>query len=156
MRAVDENTINALDPTSSRRRFFNPDNKDVPQPGDILLTTFRHGDPFAGYCLSIRRRGLDTSVLLRNKIGTVSAEMWVKIFSPNVKGMEVVKRAVKRARRGRLYYYRKPKHDKGSVARILDAYMQKRRLVRKGGMGVRLLASSNRRPGTGREGVGMH
>ena len=41
--------------------------------------------------------------------------MWVKIYSPTVKGIEVVKRAEKRARRARLYYMRKPKHDKGSV-----------------------------------------
>lgn len=32
--------------------------------------------------------------------------MWVKIYSPNVKSIEVVKRAEKRARRARLYYMR--------------------------------------------------
>ena len=33
-------------------------------------------------------------------------EMWVKIYSPNVTAIEVVKRAEKRARRARLYYMR--------------------------------------------------
>jgi len=32
--------------------------------------------------------------------------MWVKIYSPNVKSIEIVKRAEKRARRARLYYMR--------------------------------------------------
>ena len=32
--------------------------------------------------------------------------MWVKVYSPNVKAIEVVKRAEKRARRGKLYYMR--------------------------------------------------
>ena len=32
--------------------------------------------------------------------------MWYKIYSPNVEGIEVVQRRVKRARRARLYYMR--------------------------------------------------
>ena len=33
-------------------------------------------------------------------------EMWVKIYSPNVQAIEVVKRAEKKAKRARLYYMR--------------------------------------------------
>lgn len=99
---------------------------------------------------------MDTSILLRNKIGAVGAEMWIKIFSPNVRGIEVVKRAVKRARRARLYYYRKPKHDKGSVTRIVDEYLRAKRLVSSGAMNIRQPASRGKRPGTGREGVGTN
>lgn len=36
----------------------------------------------------------------------VGVEMWVKVYSPNVQAIEVVKRAEKRARRGKLYYMR--------------------------------------------------
>ena len=36
----------------------------------------------------------------------IGVEMWVKIYSPNVMGVEVVRRAEKRARRARLYYMR--------------------------------------------------
>lgn len=32
--------------------------------------------------------------------------MWVKVYSPNVTAIEVVKRAEKRARRAKLYYMR--------------------------------------------------
>lgn len=74
--------------------------------GDILLVTFKTGDPFAGVCLVIKRRGVDTGILLRNKLLMVGVEMWVKVYSPNVKAVEVVKRAEKRARRGKLYYMR--------------------------------------------------
>lgn len=56
--------------------------------------------------MSIRRRGLDTAVLLRNRLGVVGVEMWVKVYSPTVKGVEVVRRAEKRARRGRAYFMR--------------------------------------------------
>ena len=64
------------------------------------------GDPFAGVCLNIRRRGIDTAILLRNQLTRVGVEMWFKIFSPNVEGIELVKRREKRARRARLYYMR--------------------------------------------------
>ena len=49
---------------------------------------------------------MDTGILLRNKLTMVGVEMWVKVYSPNVKAIEVVKRAEKRARRGKLYYMR--------------------------------------------------
>lgn len=98
--------IPLLDPTGSRTRLFDRNNPDAPQPGDILLVNFKTGDPFAGVCLSIRRRGVDTGVLLRNRVLTVGVEMWVKIYSPNVRSLEIVKRAEKRARRARLYYMR--------------------------------------------------
>ena len=78
----------------------------MPNVGDILLVTFKTGDPFAGVCLSIKRRGVDTAILLRNRLLMVGVEMWVKIYSPTVMAIEVVKRAEKRARRARLYYMR--------------------------------------------------
>ncbi len=36
----------------------------------------------------------------------MGVEMWFKIYSPNVDGVEVVQRREKRARRARLYYLR--------------------------------------------------
>ena len=78
----------------------------MPQVGDILLVAFKTGDPFAGVCLSIKRRGVDTGILLRSQLLLVGVEMWVKIYSPNVRAIEVVKRAEKKAKRARLYYMR--------------------------------------------------
>ena len=37
---------------------------------------------------------------------TTGVEMWVKIYSPTLRSIEVVQRAEKRARRARLYYMR--------------------------------------------------
>lgn len=98
--------ISVLDPSGIRTRLFARSNPDAPQPGDILLAIFKSGEPFAGVCLSIRRRGTDTAVLLRNTLMMTGVELWVKIYSPNVRGIEVVQRALKRARRARLFYMR--------------------------------------------------
>ncbi|KAL9130256.1 MAG: hypothetical protein Q9217_001506 [Psora testacea] len=145
--------LKVLDPTGTRSRLFDRSNPDCPQPGDILLTTFKSGDPFAGVCLSIRRRGIDTAVLLRNKLLMTGVEMWVKIYSPNVRGIEVVKRAEKRARRARLYYMRKPKHDRGSVESEVEQYLKRRRLIRSGALGVGDPKTSAKRPESARVGV---
>ncbi|KAF6238612.1 hypothetical protein HO173_003118 [Letharia columbiana] len=143
-----------LDPTGSRTRLFDRNNPDVPRVGDILLVAFKTGDPFAGVCLSIKMRGVDTGILLRNKLHMVGVEMWVKIYSPNVMAIEVVKRAEKRARRGKLYYMRKPKHDKGSVEKEVEAYLKRRRLIRSGALGVKDSSLSVKNPASARSGVG--
>jgi len=95
-----------LDPTGARAKLFSRANTEAAKVGDILLVRLRNGDPFAGVCLNIRRRGVDTGILLRNQLTRVGVEMWFKIYSPNVEGIEVVQRRVKRARRARLYYLR--------------------------------------------------
>ena len=146
--------LQTLDPTQSRTRLFDRSNPDTPNVGDILLCTFRTGDPFSGVCLSIKRRGVDTGILLRNKLLTVGVEMWVKIYSPNVTSIEVVKRAEKRARRARLYYMRKPRHDRGSVEGEVEEYLKRRRLIRSGALGVKDPGMSRKRPESSRSGVG--
>lgn len=59
--------------------------------------------------------------------------MWYKIYSPNVEGIEVVQRRAKRARRARLTFLRKKKHDLGSVQGVVSAYMRSRGALRAGG-----------------------
>lgn len=118
-----------MDPTGARTALFSKSNRDAVKVGDILLVTHRRGgEPFAGVCLSIRRRGIDTAILLRNHLSKVGVEMWYKIYNKNVAGIEIVKRRPKRARRARLTYMRKPKHDMGSVEEIVYAWKKSRRV----------------------------
>jgi large subunit ribosomal protein L19 len=122
--------IAVLDPTGARTKLFAKDNPEAARVGDILLVRLKTGDPFAGVCINIRRRGVDTGILLRNQLTRVGVEMWYKIYSPNVEGIEVVQRKVKRARRARLTYMRKPKHDMGSVQNIVLQYQRSRGALR--------------------------
>ncbi|KAE8447836.1 hypothetical protein EG329_010065 [Mollisiaceae sp. DMI_Dod_QoI] len=124
--------ISILDPTGARTNLFSKANPEAAKVGDILLVRLKTGDPFAGVCINIRRRGVDTGILLRNELTRVGVEMWYKIYSPNVEGIEVVQRREKRARRARLTYMRKPKHDMGSVQNIVLAYQRSRGAMRGG------------------------
>ncbi|KAK0264923.1 hypothetical protein LTR91_015362 [Friedmanniomyces endolithicus] len=120
--------ISVLDPTGARTRLFSPANPERVQPGDILVVRLRTGDPVSGVVLNIRQRHqpIDTAILLRNQLTRVGVEVWFKVYSPNVEGIEVVQRAVKRARRAKLYYMRQPRHDVGSVEGVVKQYLRQR------------------------------
>ena len=121
--------VAALDASGQRTRLFSPNNPESAKVGDILLVRQSTGEPFSGVCLNVRRREQDTAILLRNTLTGVGVEMWFKIYSPNVTAIEVVQRRLKRARRARLYYLRKPKHDVGSVENIVRQYLRRKALL---------------------------
>ncbi|RFU33458.1 hypothetical protein B7463_g2857, partial [Scytalidium lignicola] len=133
IKAFEEEQISHLDPTGARRELFSKINPECAKVGDILLVRLKTGDPFAGVCINIRRRGVDTAILLRNELTRVGVEMWYKIYSPNVDGIEIVQRKEKRARRARLTYMRKPEHDMRSVQGIVLQYQRSQAALRGGG-----------------------
>lgn len=104
---VVQSQLALLDPNGERMRMFDyrRSSRSV-HVGDIIRVTFKNGDPFSGVVLNIRLRGADTACLLRNALTRVGVEMWVKVFSPNVEGVEIVQRTEKQKRRARLYYMR--------------------------------------------------
>ena len=126
-----------LDPTGARTALFSRANRDAAKPGDVLQVTTagRSGEPFAGVCLSIRRAGVDTAVLLRNQLTKVGVEMWFKVYSPSIQGIEVIWRRPKRARRARLTYMRRPKHDMGNVDHLVEAWRRARNVFSSKGKG---------------------
>lgn len=142
--------ISVLDPTGARTQLFSKTNSEAARVGDILLVRMKNGDPFAGVCINIRRRGVETGILLRNELTRVGVEMWYKIYSPNVEGIEIVQRKEKRARRARLTYMRKPKHDMRSVQGIVMAYQRQRQVLRSDARGGNQ-TSGGKKKGKGRK-----
>jgi ribosomal protein L19 len=97
-----------------------------------MVTHRRGGEPFAGVLMSIRRAGIDTAILLRGRLTKVAVEMWFKIYNRNVAGIEVVHRRKKPARRARLTYLRKAKHDVGDVQSLVFAWKRSRNVLTTG------------------------
>ncbi|KAF2153426.1 hypothetical protein K461DRAFT_225225, partial [Myriangium duriaei CBS 260.36] len=126
--AVSASQLSLLDPSGQRTRLFSPDNPERINPGDIVLVRLGGGaDPVSGVVLAIRRKTpVDTAILLRNHLTRLAVEVWVKVYSPNVTGIEVVQRKEKRARRNKLYYYRTAKHDLGSLENMVRTYIRAR------------------------------
>ncbi|KAM0198749.1 hypothetical protein ACHAPA_001029 [Fusarium lateritium] len=130
MPALLEKQITKLDPTGARTRLFSREHADSAKVGDVLMVTTKGGEPFSGAFLQIRRRGQDTAVQLRGQMMKVGVEMWFKIYSPTVTGIDIIWRRPKRARRARLTYMRKPSHDMGSVDQMVFAWKKERYTLR--------------------------
>jgi len=83
-------------------------------PGSVLTVTLAHAPTsFSGVLLSIRRRGPDTSFLLRNVVQRTGVEMQFFVNSPHLKEIKVIQRAGggggkegRRMRRAKLFYLR--------------------------------------------------
>ena len=133
MPAVVKQEISQLDPTGARTRLFSKEHADSAKVGDVLMVSTKTGEPFSGVFLQIRRRGTSTAIQLRGQMMKVGVEMWFKIYSPTVTGIDIVWRRPKRARRARLTYMRKPEHDKGSVDNLVLAWKKERSALRSKG-----------------------
>lgn len=118
------------DPTGARTALFSKSRRDCAKVGDVLMVATRTGEPFAGALMQIRRRGVDTAIQLRGQLMKVSVEMWFKVYSPAVVGIDVIWRRPKRARRARLMHLRKKKHDMGSVDHLVWAWKRERSKLR--------------------------
>ena len=85
-------------------------------PGAVLQVTAKYAPVnFTGVLLGIRRRGADTSILLRNIINRTGVETQLFLASPHVLDVKVLLRAgsggaegrpSRRMRRAKLYYLR--------------------------------------------------
>lgn len=83
-------------------------------PGSVLNVTLAHApSSFSGVLLSVRRRGPDTSFVLRNVINRTGVEMQFFVNSPHLKDIKIIRRAGgqgsnvgQRMRRAKLFYLR--------------------------------------------------
>ncbi len=95
---------------SSGRAVF-PKKVPDPRSGDIITVTYAPNPNtpdftrrFTGICISVRRRGLGSTFVLRNVLDGVPVERGFPFYSPIIRDAEVIgKRPV---RRNKLYYLR--------------------------------------------------
>ncbi|KKY18363.1 putative mitochondrial 54s ribosomal protein img1 [Phaeomoniella chlamydospora] len=88
---IQASQMSLLDPTGVRAKMFDYKNREGAKVGDILHTTFKSGEPLSGVILSIKSRRQDTSVLVRSNLTKVGTEMSIKVFSPNVANVTLLK-----------------------------------------------------------------
>lgn len=130
MTGLKQKQIAELDPTGARTALLDKSRADRAKPGDVLMVSTKFGEPFAGVLLQIRRRGVDTAIQLRGQLMKTGVELWFKVYSPTTTAIEVVWRRSRRARRARLTYMRKPKHDMGSVDKLVFAWRKEQSTLR--------------------------
>ena len=97
--------------------LFSKTHPERVRPGSVLTVNLTHAPTtFSGVLFSVRRRGFDTSFVLRNVVQRTGVEMQFLVNSPHVKEIIVVSRAGgsatdgkkkrKGLRRAKLFYLR--------------------------------------------------
>jgi large subunit ribosomal protein L19 len=94
--------------------LFSKTHPDRVRPGSVLTVNLAHAPTsFSGVLISVRRRGPDTSFVLRNVVQRTGVEMQFFVNSPHVKEIVVVSRVggrdgrkPKGLRKAKLFYLR--------------------------------------------------
>ena len=97
--------------------LFSRTHPNCVRPGSVLTVNLAHAPTiFSGVLISVRRRGPDTSFVLRNVVQRTGVEMQFFVNSPHVKDIIVVSRAggsaaagkkkLKGLRKAKLFYLR--------------------------------------------------
>ncbi|KZT32121.1 hypothetical protein SISSUDRAFT_1055942 [Sistotremastrum suecicum HHB10207 ss-3] len=93
--------------------LFSRNHPDRLLPGSVVSVVLNHApSTFTGVLISLRRRGVDSSIVLRNVVQRIGTELQVFVGSPHLKEIKVIQRASgkkgegKRMRRAKLFYLR--------------------------------------------------
>lgn len=118
-----------LDPEGWRRKLITANSETRLLPGDVvrIVYTTRQIPQFLGQIIGINKGGVDASLLLRNNITKIGVEMRVKIFSPLIQRIDVVKKPFKRRLRNKHYYIRGNRLDVGDLEADLKKARRKMR-----------------------------
>jgi len=128
MKHYNEKLLKELDPEGWRRELiYSKTHKTRLLSGDVIriVYTTRQIPQFMGQIIGINRCGADSSVLLRNNITKIGVEMRVKIFSPLIQRIDIVKRPLKRNHRSKQYYIRGTRLDVGDLEADLKKVRRK-------------------------------
>ncbi|KAJ7283863.1 hypothetical protein C8J57DRAFT_1498864 [Mycena rebaudengoi] len=100
------------------RNLFSRHSRTQLYPGSIITVTLDHAPMiFTGVLLSIRRRGPDTSFVVRNIIQRTGVEMQFYVNSPHLKDIKTLQPPPKgRMRRAKLYYLRDDPEKMSAIA----------------------------------------
>ena len=100
------------DPTGKIRRLISRTEKDRLKAGDMVAVstvapdTQRPTGTISGVVLEIRRRGIDSSILVRSTLQqSLGVEWRLPVFSPSMNNIDIVRRG-QGYRRNKLFYLR--------------------------------------------------
>lgn len=118
-----------LDPEGWRRALITQGSPTRLLPGDVVRIVYktRQMAPFMGQIIGISKGGVSASLLLRNNITKLGVELRVKIFSPLIQRVDVVKKPFKRRLRNKHYYIRGTRLDVGDLEADLKKTRRKMR-----------------------------
>lgn len=104
-----------FDKSGAKRLALSLENKDRIRADDIVTIVYKNQKPVTGQVIMVKRAGIASSVLLRNKITGLGVEMNIPVFHPNILRLDVVRRPASYKPRNRHYYIRNSRLDVGEI-----------------------------------------
>ncbi|KAG7880592.1 hypothetical protein KL905_002566 [Ogataea polymorpha] len=100
-----------LDPSGEKRKLIDRSNPERLRSGDIVSVFYKNQKPVNGTIIMVKRSGIASAILLRNKITGLGVEVNVPIFNPNVMRIDILRRPASYRPRNRHYYIRNSRLD---------------------------------------------
>lgn len=104
-----------FDKSGAKRLALSLENKDRIRADDIVTVVYKNQKPVTGQVIMVKRAGIASTILLRNKITGLGVEMNISVFHPNILRLDVVRRPANYKPRNRHYYIRNSRLDVGEI-----------------------------------------
>lgn len=108
---VQESQYAKFDPNGSKRKLLDQSNPERLRADDIVTVVYKNQKPVSGQIIMVKRKGISSNILLRNKITGLGVEMMIPIFHPSILRVDVIRRPIKYRPRNRHYYIRNSRLD---------------------------------------------
>lgn len=115
MEYVKEAQYEKFDKSGAKRKALSLANKERIRADDIVTVVYKNQKPVTGQVLMVKRSGLNSTILLRNKITGLGVEMNIPVFHPNIIRLDIVRRPIAYKPRNRHYYIRNSRLDVGEI-----------------------------------------
>ncbi len=115
MSYVKSSQYQRLDPDGLKRKLLSAENPSRLRADDIVTIVYKDQKPITGQILAIKRQGISSDILIRNKVGGVGVDISIPLFHPNILRVDVVRRPIKYRPRAKHYYIKGSRLDVGEI-----------------------------------------
>ncbi|GMM29700.1 mitochondrial 54S ribosomal protein [Martiniozyma asiatica (nom. inval.)] len=100
-----------FDTNGSKRSLLDLNNPERIRADDIVSVVYKNQKPISGQVLMVKRKGIASNMLLRQKMGGLGVEIMVPLFHPQIARVDIIKRPQNYRPRNRHYYIRNSRLD---------------------------------------------
>ncbi|ODV87094.1 hypothetical protein CANARDRAFT_15595 [[Candida] arabinofermentans NRRL YB-2248] len=111
MSYIKQAQITKFDPKNTKQILIDQSNPERLRADDIITIYYKNQKPVTGQLIMIKKSGINSMLLVRNKINGLGVEIHVPLFHPDVLRVDVVKKPSKYRPRNRHYYIRNSRLD---------------------------------------------
>lgn len=104
-----------FDKTGSKRKALSLQNSERIRADDIVTVVYKNQKPVTGQVIMVKRAGINSTILLRNKITGMGVEMNIPVYHPNIIRLDIIRRPIAYKPRNRHYYIRNSRLDVGEI-----------------------------------------